>query len=433
MDEYKLIKISDISLYEDNPRFDKASSNEEAIFKLVQDQNIKLLKLAEHIIDNGFNPIDIPIVFKKGKKLFVKEGNRRIVSLMLVNNPNLIFSNESLKKKFLLLKSQKGHLAPTRIFCAVFSDQSEADKWIKLKHSVDNQGAGTVKWNSQQSNRFAKLNAEDLPIDIQAIEILKKHNNKVSKDTLDLLPSIKVSNLKRLLTDPYVRNKIGLQINKSGLLEFSNPKAKSLKNLEIVVHKISDPNFAVDNIYYKEDKKNFIDSMKLGAVKKANQGLAPSKSNNYNLSSVPVYTSLIDPDKKLSKSTNSKISSVYKELQTISVDIAPHATAFLLRVLIEISVKTFLKNKGLHCDADNNFIVTISGSTNKLDSLNKKIDFIGDNYIKDHDFKKSINLLNSKYFIYTLNQVVHNDIFLSTPSDVRDFWINAEKLFEFLV
>lgn len=429
--EYKKIKLSDIILYDENPRFEKAFSEAEAIQKVVQAQDDKLVRLAEHIIDYGFNPTDIPIVFKIGEKFIVKEGNRRIASLMIVNNPNLVFSNEALKNKFLLLKSQKGHLLPERVLCAVFKNPHDADEWVKLKHAVNTEGVGTEKWNSQQANRFAKGNIEDLPIELQAIEILKK-GKKTSKTTIDLIPTLKATNLRRLLSDPYVRNKIGLR-NYENKLTLPNSKNKSLRNLEAVVQEISQANFVVDEIYHKNDRKKFIDSLKLAKIKLPKTPAFLKAEKIGKKSKEPsTYTSLIDSDKTPPSKAGLKIPKIYKELQIVSVDVAPHASAFLLRVLFEISVKNYLKKKKVLIDKYDCAVVTISGKTTKYDSLRKKINYIATAYISDNDLRSSVSLLNKNSFTTTLNQFVHNELYQATSTSVRDFWTNAEPLFDFL-
>ena len=430
--KYKEIQLSDIILYEENPRFEKAFSDVEAIQKMIQNQGTKLVKLAEHIIDNGFNPIDIPAVIKdsKTKKFLMKEGNRRIIAPMLVWNPNLIFSNEPLKNKFLLLKSQKGHLLPEKIFCAVFEDPHDVDEWIRLKHAVHHEGVGIEKWNSEQANRFAKGSIEDFPIELQAIEILKK-NKKTSKSTKDLIPTIKTTNLRRLLSDPYIRSKIGLSYE-NNKLKLLKPERESLKNLEVTIQEISKQTFVVTNIYRQKDRKEFIDSIKLKKIKLLKPSL-PEKKKKDKKKEKESYTSLIDPSKELPIKVSPKISKIYKELQTISVDAAPHATAALLRILIEISVKSYLKKKKITIDSYDCAIVTINGRTSKYESLKKKINYIANTHITDNDLKNSVNLLNKSSFAKTLNQFIHNELHQSTPNSVREFWVNAENLFEFLI
>jgi len=80
--EYKEIRLSDITLNEENPRFEKAFSDVEAIQKMIQNQDAKLVKLAEHIIDYGFNPLDIPALIK----------NKKTKNFLMGNGVNSIFS-----------------------------------------------------------------------------------------------------------------------------------------------------------------------------------------------------------------------------------------------------------------------------------------------------------------------------------------------------
>lgn len=433
--KYKEIKLSDIILSKENPRFEKAFSETEAIQRMIQNQDVKLVKLAEHIIDNGFNPTDIPAVIKdkKTKKFLMGEGNRRIIALMLVENPNFVFSNEALKNRFLLLKSQKGHLLPQKIFCVIFESPHDADEWIKLKHAVHHEGVGTERWNSEQANRFAKGSVENLPIELQAIEIFKK-DRKTSKTIIDLIPSLKTTNLRRLLSDPYVRGKIGLVYNENKL-KLLDPKHKSLKNLEAIIHTISKPTFVVDGIYHKKDRKKFIDSIQLAKIKLPTiSPLSKIKKEEKDKKVPYIYISLIDPRKKLPLRISSKIRKIYEELQIVTLDVAPHASAFLLRVLIEIAVKKYLKKKKVTIDQNDCVIVTTSsGQIIKYDSLRKKINYIADTYITDSDLKNSIRLLNKNSFTMALNQFIHNELYQATPTSVRDFWINAENLFNFLV
>lgn len=423
---YIEIDLSEITLNKENPRFEKAFSQAETIQKVIENQGFKLARLAEHIIDNGFNPSDILIVIPKGKKFFVKEGNRRIVSLMLVKDPNLIFSNEALKNKFLLLKSQKEHLLPKKVFCVVFEKNHDPDEWISLKHAVDQKGVGTEKWNSQQTNRFARGSVEDLPIELQAIEILKKHK-KTSKDVISQIPDLKATNLRRLLSDPYVKGKIGLEIDNKKL-KLLNPEEEALNNLESVIRKISEKSFAVKDIYQKKDRKKFIRSMKLKKIKISKKPILIKAKK-----AEKKYTSLINPNQKLSSAIGAKILKIYKELQSVSADMAPHATAFLLRCLIEISVKRYLKKKGGIINPMGHLIVVTSGRRATYDSLRKKINYISRTYITDSDLRSSVVLLNKNSFTRSLNQFIHNEVHQATPTKLRDFWTNAENLFKFLI
>ena len=65
----------------------------EAIAVMIESQKKKLATLAEDIVKNGLNPSDPLIVTpneKNGRKFKVLEGNRRITTLKLLKNNNLI-------------------------------------------------------------------------------------------------------------------------------------------------------------------------------------------------------------------------------------------------------------------------------------------------------------------------------------------------------
>ena len=427
---YRKIRLDDIRLYSENPRFESASSEEEIIQKLILDQGGKLLNLAEHIIDNGFNPSDIPIVFKKGKKFIVKEGNRRAGALKLVDNPNLIYTDNLLRNKFSVLRSQKGHLIPSHVYCVIFNKPADADEWIRLKHAVKTEGVGTEKWNSQQANRFAKGDIRELPIELQAFEILK-NNRETSQSIKNLIPTIKATNLRRLLTDPYVRNKIGLSVI-DGQLILLQPQKSALKNLESLISIISSDSFVVDKIYYNRDRRRFINSIKLARIKIKTSIPLPSKKNTRAV--LYKYNSLIDPRDKTPSSVGDKVKSIYNELQIVSLDVTPHASAFLLRALIEIAVKRYLKRQGIKSDnSDVIYVKSSSGKTKKIDSLKGKINYIADTFITDSDLKSHVQLLNKKFFTTSLNQFVHNEFYQATRSELMDFWRNAHKFFDFLI
>ena len=136
----KKIKLTSLFVNTENYRFEPLSSQKEAIDKMIEDQDLIMVTPSEDV-----------------NKYIVLEGNRRITSLKLLNNPTLIDDKySSLRKRF--QKLQKEHpdaiLNLKSIDCAVFDNPTEADIWIKRKHSGELNGIGTVTWNSQQKQRF---------------------------------------------------------------------------------------------------------------------------------------------------------------------------------------------------------------------------------------------------------------------------------------
>lgn len=64
MGEIKL-KIEDLSLDHDNPRISHAAGQQEALQKVVNNQRVKLVKLAQSIVEHGLNPMDRFLVLQQ--------------------------------------------------------------------------------------------------------------------------------------------------------------------------------------------------------------------------------------------------------------------------------------------------------------------------------------------------------------------------------
>ena len=152
---YQNIEISDLILNPKNPRFDPVKHQTETVKAMIEDQKEKLINLAKHIVTFGLNPSEISIVCPFNMKWLVLEGNRRITVLKLLNNPELISNAyQKLKNEFKKLNTSIDTSKIKTARCVIISDENAANEWIRLKHTGQNEGAGTVDWNSQQTGRF---------------------------------------------------------------------------------------------------------------------------------------------------------------------------------------------------------------------------------------------------------------------------------------
>jgi len=187
----RTIKLTSLFVNTENYRFEPLSSQKEAIDKMIEDQGDKLYSLVDDIVTNGLSPVDLIIVTpnEDSNKYVVLEGNRRITSLKLLNNPTLIDDKYSpLRKKFQKLQKEKPNAISElkNIACAVFETPTEADIWIKRKHSGELNGIGTVTWNAQQKQRFEEKTEGKSSIPLQIITLLKSQEevSDTIKDSL---------------------------------------------------------------------------------------------------------------------------------------------------------------------------------------------------------------------------------------------------------
>ena len=179
----KLIDLSLLNINIENPRFEMVGNQREAIKTMIEDQSEKLIKLADDITSEGLNPGDPVFVIKHEKlegQYNVLEGNRRIIALKLLENPDLIpETNKSLLNRFKKLSEKYSKAPIEKITCILFDNEKEAEHWIELKHTGQNDGIGTVGWDAQQKARFDERVKGTASYALQIIDFLQK------EDTVD--------------------------------------------------------------------------------------------------------------------------------------------------------------------------------------------------------------------------------------------------------
>ncbi|HXL25103.1 MAG TPA: ParB/Srx family N-terminal domain-containing protein, partial [Chthoniobacterales bacterium] len=88
------LKIENLLLDVENPRISRAGGQKDALQKIIEDQDVKLVALAESIIeDGGLNPMDRLLVIRSPDvkdKYVVLEGNRRFAAIKILHNPAVL-------------------------------------------------------------------------------------------------------------------------------------------------------------------------------------------------------------------------------------------------------------------------------------------------------------------------------------------------------
>jgi hypothetical protein len=260
----KLIDLTLLNINIENPRFEMVGNQREAIKTMIIDQGEKLIKLAEDITNEGLNPGD-PIFITPHKKLTgqynILEGNRRVTALKLLENPELIpETNKSLLNRFKKLSEKYSKSAIEKIPCVLFNEEKDAEHWIELKHTGQNDGVGTVGWDAQQKARFDERVKGAANYALQIIDFLKKHE-AVDEELKKKLGKVKSSSLQRLATDPDFRKLAGIEI-KNGKLTTCYEPFEIVKPLSKVASDLLRKDFTVKNIYYKDDRLNYLESFK---------------------------------------------------------------------------------------------------------------------------------------------------------------------------
>ena len=139
------LKIDDLLLNTGNPRIGSATSQRDALQKVVSDQGEKLMELASSIVDEGMSPIDRLLVVKDKQdpagRFIALEGNRRVAALRILANPTVLDGMQlkpATRKRFdaVARNFDRGNVEP--IDCFEVETRDDATTWLYLRHTGEN-------------------------------------------------------------------------------------------------------------------------------------------------------------------------------------------------------------------------------------------------------------------------------------------------------
>ena len=434
------LKLTDLLVNHENFRFDPTSGQKPAIDAMIQNQKDKLFNLAEDIVANGLNPGELlHVAFdKENKKYYILEGNRRVITLKILNNPNLVDSDSypSLKKKFKALQEENKERIEkisSEINCVVYDEPTDADRWVKLKHTGENEGVGTVSWNTQQKRRFDERYGIKSEIAMQALKLLAKSPyvpDEIKKD----LGKITITNLDRLLSDPDVRDALGVEIN-NGNLQSEIEEKEVMKGLVHVAKDLLDPKFSVKKIYHKDDRKRYIKGFPVSSKPNLHAKASPwAFTDSGSATSKPPRKPKPNPkdrNRLIPKScvliiNNPKVNAIYDELKRLKVNDFPNAVAVSFRVFVELSLDCYTESNKLS-------ITKESSLGHKVEAVAKHLEEkkLADKHICK-GIRNGIHNTNSLLGIETWHAYVHNNKFSPIPRDLITIWDNIQPFIQLL-
>lgn len=426
-----------------NPRISKAGSQREALQKIIEDQDVKLIVLAESIVSDGLSPMDRWLVLKSAEergKYIVLEGNRRLAAIRILHNPTVLGDMEvrsPVKKRLEQLSEQFNLKAIEPISCFGVSDRAEASTWINQRHTGENKGRGIVNWGGVATARFRGRDPA-----LQALELVLSYGDLSDEEKQAVEDHFPITTLDRLLSTPAVRDKIGVDITEAKL-KTDLPPSEVIKPLRRIVLDLANEITNVSKLKSKEQQlayvsklgKDLPDLRKRVGTPKAVDGLEdsdfrkPTPKPKPRPKPAPVRKTLIPRDCYLTVS-NAKIAEIAKELRTLALADYPHSISVLFRVFLEQSVDHYLTAAGISLEKS-----TPAGAKDK--SLRQKVgEAINEMGTKGTPKKnldgisKGIDDKHSPLFVDTLHNYVHNRFFSPTERDLKVAWDNTQLFFE---
>lgn len=430
----KPISIERLLVNPENPRFEPVKNQQAAIDLMLAEVGKEVLNLAEDIAKHGLNPSKSLMVVEIEKDHFLPlEGNRRVVALKLLHNPELAKDNKFVEL-FKTLKKEHGTQIPTQMECAIFPDKESAFRWVNLEHTGENKGVGVLRWDSEQRQRFIAQYAGKKPSrSIQLFDFADQNNlnhEKVDSTTLD-----------RIVTTPFVREQIGISFPQS-LLDLEKPKNKVISNLRKIFAAMSKKEFKVGDVYTNTHRKDWIKNI-LGISDK-NKG-AEETPQGAKAKGGPLDGDWITHQLYSAYPIKNRIKSILKELKDLNPKQKPNICATSLRVLLELAVYVFLKEKkkikAMIDQKKQRVIEENKKRSNKREwdkdwspNFQRTLDYMAteENIITDPLERKALKTFIGKKsnepFLLELNQFIHNPDYEPSPEMVIEIWNKLGKL-----
>ena len=442
------IPVARLLLDPENPRLPEIQgSQRETIAAVAQVQGSQLVGMANHIVEYGLNPAELPIVMPTGddpRNYYVLDGNRRINALKVLETPEL--AQSALKapdfKKLKRLSQSYAQSPIDEVRCIVAPTREAADPWIQLRHRGYGEGAGPVAWTGQVAARYDERRGKRSSA-LQVLDFLQKHV-QLEPQTADRIAQGRypVTTLDRLLNTIYVREKLGLE-KAGGMLASRYPANQLIPSLRRVVEALGSGDTTVSTLKSQTQRIDYINKFDSSILpdesEKLNDSRALADLGEAKLSKVVPRGKKGGRDQRRQRTTiipkdcvleidHHRINDIYIELKQLSSDDFPNSAAAMMRVFLELSLDHYLENTANWSESQ------IDGTT-----LQKKILATVKLFEKGNTLTAGqlapVKACANKQSILgptykTLHEFVHNYHHAPIPTELRTLWDNLQLFFQ---
>ena len=422
------IAIADLQLDQANPRFGWLESQADCIEIMFEEYGDYITKIATHIAKFGLSPEPIVILNDK-KNWIVKEGNRRVLALKVLNNPNEAPENRRATFHSIKQNAMKNAI-PVKIKCLT-APEDVIQEYVALRHLGAQGGAGLVVWDPRGQENYRASQGQKLGYP-QASALSKYLEDK----GISAAKKIPLSNLQRIIQSKHTINILDLTWNKNKPI-FKNEKWALIVLKEICLD-FSERGKRVKDIYSIEKIESYINELISRPVvqnipevtrptpRPAPSPMDPPLSPRGRTPKAAWDRPGIFPRRKVHfiiPDTEAKVKNIVAELSQLKVCNAPISVGVLLRTLIEISVKHYIKENKIVCNTDKELKNQIIHASNHMYSTG----------MIDNNYKKALGKMgNSEELlsISTLHDWVHNPKIPPTSQNLCIFWDNIEPFIQ---
>lgn len=459
------VSISDILLDTRNPRIRDGSDQADCIARILRKED-HLKTLMEDIAKNGLTTAPI-LVKPQGNKFVVMDGNRRVTALKLLNDINLISTN-NLKDFVKSLKEKHSTNIVNVVDVMSSANDNAIAREILSRHDGEQGGAGQVNWSAYLRTIFLMNNGHSAEYKRSAQYAMWAENQGIWVD--DDFP---ITALNRFFTQENL-NELGFSVENDELTP--NISADKVKQMaQLLFNDFYTKAAITDTVRTPGQASNYVTSIRLragllGSTKDVPPSIAAdnttavtSTSSNSQpasqpttasisvvstTSSAPTSTSAVQPNQHTSTvrpvatpvanswdrkrlfgtkapqlpipPSETKATDLIAEIRKLDVKDNPIAVAMLLRGLIELSEK-FYRTKNNLTDTGK-LGKNITASANHMHTNNKlnasELDVVT-------RFSGVANVHDNLLHVESLQKIMHRETHNPNYQLVNTLWDNV--------
>jgi len=423
---YSSIKLSDLEVNSSNDRHGELPDEASAIAWLFNDKPQHMRNLASDITKQGriYEP---PLVYLRGSKFIVFDGNRRVTCLKLLTEPSSA-PTVQFQDFFGELRSKWTSDLPKEVVCQIETDLDEIDDILFRRHMGSKSGVGQTTWNDRMKLNFEGRTGRGTgKTAADHIEELLKQADKLPRNR-----KIPRSTMNRLFSSEKFLNRVGISIKK-GQLSFTHNKSVVLLALQRIANDLAGKTITLSDLWDSKRKNIYLKSLD-------DEGILPTEEDRIELDEDDNPNPNPKPKPKPKpkprpRTRNRKTlipnldygiqwtgktqrhSEIWDELQFhLFLETHQNAISVLLRVLIELSVKHYIS------EANVNNIYKDDSLANKITKVAAHLvdaERIEKDYKRDlRKLEQSENLISTN----TLNRYIHAYELSPSPSHLKAIW-----------
>ena len=274
LEKRKIRVVDQLRLWTDNPRLDPEEKHlnlADYVSDLIADPGEKdsFFKLLSAISSDGFIPSDPVVVWKNpdNKRYYVAEGNRRVLVLKLLRNPNK--APLSIRRKIRIKAEEISRNEIEKIPVCVAPSFEDCEWYINQRHATSSIQRG---WSRHQQQRWIAELYDKYNGNVNKVMSITKFNkgqleyilrilkirdfalvpfvlNKLSSEDKEKIKShrIPMTIIERWFTNAVVKEKWGLKFEEDNVVIISNEKSFLIAYtafIKLIMHK-DDPDVEI--------------------------------------------------------------------------------------------------------------------------------------------------------------------------------------------